>query len=202
MCVIKGSNGQGLDHINMRSEGQDDVLDAQHQDAPSAPRAGRWRPEYDASRTTEKITLRLAPEDALALRLAARANARSVSAHIAALVRVSGDPVRSRREEDPLAEASSLNAAITQIPNEIRRLRSDLASKGGLVKSLFIRPGERDGLAETHAPRLRGRHSPALRASAESDGSAAVGRDRGAILPTVRVRILKQMVLRLNAHDR
>jgi len=146
--------------------GQDEALVDQREGAPAAQRAGRWRPEYDESRTTVAVGLRLAPEDALALRVAARANARTISAHVARLVAVRGDPVKAQRDADPLADAASLTAAMVRVPNEVRRLRSDLASLGGLVKSLFIR-SESVGLAQAHAQECS-RALAALTAAAEA----------------------------------
>jgi hypothetical protein len=114
-------------------------LEAQFDIVPPAPEKPAWRPEYDAARKTEDVRLRLLPEDALALRLAAKASALNVSTYVARLVANRDTNQTIVRDEDPLADASIVAAAISQVPNEIRRLRGELLKLGGLVKSLFIR---------------------------------------------------------------
>jgi hypothetical protein len=123
----------------------------QPEDAPPARRGRRpWKPAYNAARTTQSVLLSLTPEDAAALKAAAKANARTVSAHVARLVSATDGAPCTHREADPLLDASRLAAAIAQVPREVRSLQGDLLRLGGLVKSLFVRP-ESVGLAEQHA---------------------------------------------------
>ena len=173
-------------------EGQDGALGPQLLSVPPAPSNRSWQPEYDRARKTEEVKLRLSPQDALALRLSAKANALSTSAYVARLVAIRGNPKEVLKEEDPLADASGIAAALAQIPNEIRRIRGDLLRLGGLVKSLFIR-GESMGFARQHALEC----SEALHALTRSaDASLPVVARVEDELATVRVQ-LEQVILGL-----
>lgn len=131
--------------------GQDVGLCAQPEGAPPARHERRpWKREYNATRSTERVVLSLAPAEVAALKAAAKAHACTVSAHVARLVASTGELPRALRDENPLLEASQLAAAIAQVPREVRSLQGDLLRLGGLVKSLFIRP-ESVGFAERHA---------------------------------------------------
>jgi len=133
-------------------EGQDGDLGSQNIIVPPAPDKRVWRSEYDAARATQQVQLRLLPEDALALRLTAKAHGLSVSSFVARIVATLDSPKNVIQVNDPLANASIIAAAIAQVPNEIRRLRGDLLRLGGLVKSLFIRSESmQEAKAHAHA---------------------------------------------------
>jgi len=144
-----------------------------HEVAPPARQRRKRRTMSEAERSTVSVKLRLETQDALALRVAARMNARTISAHVARLVNVSGNPQSAHREEDPFGDAASLTATMGQLPHEIRRLRSDLASKGGLVKSLFIQP-ESKARANRHA--MECSRALAVMVSAAEETSVVLGR--------------------------
>jgi len=177
-------------------EGQDGVMDIHHDAVPPALLKRRVQSERNIHRTTEAVLLRLSPDDALALRLAAKANALNTSTYVARLVATRDHPNAKLVQEDPLADASSVAAALCQIPNEIRRLRGELLKLGGLVKSLFIR-SESMKSAQDHAHECSSALIALTHAADKAIPVVARVEDE---LASIRVE-LEQLVIRL-ANDR
>lgn len=130
------------------------------------------RPRPESERPTEQVKLRLDAADALALRVAAAANGRTISAHVARLVATAGDPEASRREPDLIADVSQMAARVARIPESVQRMQGELMRQGGLIKSLFVGDTLTADLAEAHA-RECSETLGALLAAAERAGEAA-----------------------------
>lgn len=144
----------------------------QPEKAPPVPRSRPGRPNYPEDvRPTVSVKLRLMPEVALALRIAAATNKRTLSAHVTRLVETAGDPIASQHVSDPIADMSELAAAVHSVPRDVRRLESELARQGGLVKSLFLRPESLEN-AEAHSRECAAVLAGLLEASARASVAA------------------------------
>jgi hypothetical protein len=118
-----------------------------------------------------QVKLRLDAGDALALQVAARANGRTISAHVAVLLATAGDPRASQRSVERVDTAIELTQAVRVLPRDVRRLQGELARQGGLVKSLFTRPETvRD--AEAHSRECAAALNGLLDASARASAAA------------------------------
>ena len=122
-------------------------MDGHNNEAPPA----RRKPP---NRTTERLELKLQPADAAAIRIAAELLDMTISGYVARLVSVAGDPMKIARERNRHGDIATLAAALSQAPEEIRRLRSELGRAGGLVKSFFVREDSSLLLADNFAKEL------------------------------------------------
>lgn len=131
---------ENTSHVSRLWNGQDIPLGPQQNDVPPAQVGLKRAPFPESARQTESIKLRLEPGDALALRVAAAKADLPISTFVARLVNAHGDFAALRYDEDEIADASSLAAAVASIPREVHALRGELRHLGGLIKSFFVTP--------------------------------------------------------------
>lgn len=97
--------------------------------------ARKTRQEYEATRATEPIFLRVSPEDAELFRDRVEAAGSSAAEYFAALLRGRETPVRDVRD---LGRLSALIAALNQIAIKLQGVRNEVAKGFGLIKFTFI----------------------------------------------------------------
>lgn len=97
--------------------------------------ARKTRQEYEATRGTEPIFLRVSPDDAELFRTRVEAAGGGASEYFVALLRSRETPERDVRD---IGRLTALIAALNQIALKVQGVRNEVAKGFGLMKQTFI----------------------------------------------------------------
>lgn len=97
--------------------------------------ARKTRQEYEATRVTEPIFLRVSPEDAELFRQRVDAAGGAAGDYFVALLRSRATPERDLRD---LARLTALIASLNQIATKLQGVRNEVSKGFGLMKQTFI----------------------------------------------------------------